>query len=191
MQRINLPKLLTSLSAFGFVLVCAAPPAFAQEPIGPGVRDDGWVSGIAGAAFGSQTQANATFAVEYGDDMQADIGSVDFGTVVISQTQTDVTAVVRSASTGLSCRYSGTAGPGAFALHTQACEVNQILFRCANGASRVLEQVGSTATATLGGGGATGTVTTFYNVFSDSTEEEQRRPVAGLVLEEQFNAVRR
>jgi len=55
----------------------------------------------------------------------------------------------------------------------------------------VLEQVGSTFTATLGSGGATGTVTTFYNVFSDSTEEDRRRPVAGLVLEEHFNAVRR
>ena len=69
MQRANFSKLLTSLSVFGFVWVCAAPPVFAQEPIGPGVRDDGWVSGIAGAAFGSQTQANATFAVEYGDDI--------------------------------------------------------------------------------------------------------------------------
>jgi hypothetical protein len=71
MQRVNLSKLLTSLAAFGFVLVCAAAPLFAQEPIGPGVRDDGWVSGIAGAAFGSQTQANATFAVEYGDDIDS------------------------------------------------------------------------------------------------------------------------
>ena len=69
MQPANFSKLLTSLSALGIVLVCAAPPVFAQEPIGPGVRDDGWVSAIAGAAFGSQTQANATFAVEYGDDI--------------------------------------------------------------------------------------------------------------------------
>ena len=124
--------------------------------------------------------------------MQADIGSVDVGTVVISQTQTDVTAVVRSATTGLSCRYQGTVGPGAFALSTQGCEVNQILFQCAHGASRVLEQVGTTVTVTLAGGGAIiGNVTPFNNVFSDSTIEEQRRPVAGLVLEEQFNAVRR
>jgi hypothetical protein len=69
MKLANLTKLLTSLSVVGFVLVSAAPPAFAQQPIGPGVRDDGWVSGIAGTAFGSQTQANATFAVEYGDDI--------------------------------------------------------------------------------------------------------------------------
>jgi len=71
MQRVHLPKLLTSLAAVGFVLVWAVPPAFAQQPIGPGVRDDGWVSGIAGTAFGSQTQANATFAVEYGDDIDS------------------------------------------------------------------------------------------------------------------------
>ena len=71
MQRANLPKLLSPLAAVGVVLVCAAPPAFAQQPIGPGIRDDGWVSGIAGSAFGSQTQANATFAVEYGDDIDS------------------------------------------------------------------------------------------------------------------------
>src|SRR5262245_30467225 len=71
MQRANLTTLLTSLSPVGFALVCAAPPAFAQQPIGPGVRDDGWVSGIAGTAFGSQTQANATFAAEYGDDINS------------------------------------------------------------------------------------------------------------------------
>jgi Outer membrane protein beta-barrel domain len=71
MQRVNLPKLLKSLSAVGFVLVCAASSVSAQEPIGPGIRDDGWVSGITGAAFGSQTQANATFAVEYGDDIDS------------------------------------------------------------------------------------------------------------------------
>jgi hypothetical protein len=43
----------------------------------------------------------------------------------------------------------------------------------------------------LSGTAVTGTVTTFFNVFSESTEEDQRKPVAGLILEEQFNAVRR
>ena len=118
-------------------------------------------------------------------------GAQDDGTVVISQTNTDVTAMVRSATTGLSCRYQGTAGPGAFALNTQKCEVSETLYRCANGASRVVEQVGSTVNARLNGGVVTGTVTTFFNVWTDSVEAEERRPVDGLILEEQFTAVRR
>jgi hypothetical protein len=176
------------------VLIAGCGPNLTATPTSPTTTtptQSPFISQFGGFYNGTLTLTRVAGGECVGNDMQVDIGTVDVGTVVISQTQTDVTAVVRSASTGLSCRYSGTAGPGAFALHTQACEVNQILFQCTNGASRVLEQVGSTVTATLGGGGATGTVTTFYNVFSDSTEEEQRKPVAGLVLEEQFNAVRR
>jgi hypothetical protein len=176
------------------VLIAGCGPNLTATPTSPTTTTPAqspFISQFGGFFNGTLTLVRVSGGECVGNDMQADIGTVDVGTVVISQTQTDVTAVVRSASTGLSCRYSGTAGPGAFALHTQACEVNQILFQCINGASRVLEQVGSTFTATLGSGGATGTVTTFYNVFSDSTEEDRRRPVAGLVLEEHFNAVRR
>jgi hypothetical protein len=175
------------------VLIAGCGPNLTATPTSPTTTptQSPFISQFGGFFNGTLTLVRVSGGECVGNDKQADIGSVDTGTVVISQTQSDVTAIVRSASTGLSCRYTGTAGPGAFALHTQACEVNQILFRCANGASRVLEQVGSTFTATLGSGGATGTVTTFYNVFSESTEEEQRKPVAGLVLEEHFNAVRR
>ena len=175
------------------VLIAGCGPNLTATPTSPTTTptQSPFTSQVGGFFNGTLTLVRVSGGECVGNDMQADIGTVDVGTVVISQTQSDVTAIVRSASTGLSCRYQGTAGLGAFALHTQACEVDTILFQCANGASRVLEQVGSTFTATLGGGGATGTVTTFYNVFSDSTEEDKRRPVAGLVLEEQFNAVRR
>lgn len=126
-----------------------------------------------------------------GSEYQSTIGAQDIGTVVISQTRSDVTAVVRSSTTGLSCRYQGTAGPGAFALSTQKCDISETLYQCANGASRVVEQVGSTVTATINGSTANGTITTFFNVWAESTEEDKRVPVAGLILEEQFNAVRR
>lgn len=175
------------------VLIAGCGPNLTATPTSPTTTpaQSPFTSQFSGFWNGTLTLTRVAGGECVGADKQADIGSVDVGTVIITQTQTDVTAVVRSASTGLSCRYQGTAGLGAFALSTQACEVNQILFQCANGASRVLEQVGSTVTATLGGTVATGTVTTFYNVFAESTEEEQRRPVAGLVLEEQFTAVRR
>jgi hypothetical protein len=175
------------------VLIAGCGPNLTATPTSPTTTpaQSPFTSQFGGFYNGTLTLVRVSGGECVGNDMQADIGTVDEGTVVITQSQTDVTAIVRSASTGLSCRYQGTAGLGAFALHTQACEVNQILFQCTNGASRVLEQVGSTVTASLSGGGALGTVTTFYNVFSDSTEEDERKPVAGLVLEERFNAVRR
>jgi hypothetical protein len=105
MQRANLMKLLTSISAVGFVLACAAP-AFAQEPIGPGVRDDGWVSGIAGAAFGSQTQANATFAVEYGDDIHPNAQAY----LTLSYFENLITQNLRDDLAALSASLTATSG---------------------------------------------------------------------------------
>lgn len=166
----------------------SGPPA---TPTSATPTQSPFVTQFGGFWDGSLTLARVSGGECVGQDYLAGIGSLDVGTVVIAQTRTDVTAVVRSASTGLSCRYGGTAGPGAFALSTQACEAAQILFQCSNGASRVLEQVGSTVTATLSGTAATGTVATWYNVYSDSTVEEERRPVAGLIVEQQFTAFRR
>ena len=158
-----------------------APPA--QSP---------FISRVGGFYNGSLALSRVSGGECVGEEYQSTIGFArDDSTVVISQTNTDVTAMVRSATTGLSCRYQGTAGPGAFALNTQKCEVSETLYRCANGASRVVEQVGSTVNATLNGGVVTGTVTTFYNVWTDSIEAEERRPIGGLILEEQFTAVRR
>jgi len=105
MQRANLMKLLTSISAVGVVLACAAP-AFAQEPIGPGVRDDGWVSGIAGAAFGSQTQANATFAVEYGDDIHPNAQAY----LTLSYFENLITQNLRDDLAALSASLTATSG---------------------------------------------------------------------------------
>lgn len=150
-----------------------------------------FISQFGGFYNGSLTLTRVAGGECVGQDYQSAIGVVDVGTVVISQAQTDVTAVVRSASTGLSCRYQGSAGPGAFALNAQSCDIDEILFQCTNGASRVLEPIGSTVTATLSGTSATGVVATSYNVFSDNEEEGVRKPVAGLILEQQFSAVRR
>jgi hypothetical protein len=108
MQRVNRSKLLTSLTAVGFALVCAAPPAFAQtqQPIGPGVRDDGWVSGIAGAAFGSETQSNATFAVEYGDDIDSHAQAY----LTLSYFENLITTALRDDLAQLSANLTNTTG---------------------------------------------------------------------------------
>ena len=125
-----------------------------------------------------------------GDDLRASTATgptFDFGTVAITQKQSDVTAVVRSATTGLSCQYRGTASLAGFALSSESCDA-PVLFRCSNGNARVLEPIGSTMTVRQSANQTTGIVTTSYNVFSDSTEVNQRKPIAGLTTQHQFAA---
>ena len=174
-------------------MVAGCGPNVTATPTSPTTAPEQspFITQFGGFWNGSLTLARVSGGECVGQEYQSTIGARDIGTVVISQTRSDVTAVVRSATTGLSCRYQGTAGPGAFALSTQKCDISETLYQCANGASRVVEQVGSTVTATINGSTANGTITTFYNVWAESAEEDERVPVAGLILEEQFNAVRR
>ena len=71
-----------------------AMPAFAQTPIGPGVRDDGWVSGIGGASFGTPVEPDSAFGVEYGDDVsphvQAYLTLTYFENVMTQSLQDDI-----------------------------------------------------------------------------------------------------
>ena len=125
-----------------------------------------------------------------GADLTARLSSVDVGTLTITQKQSDVTVVVRSATTGLQCTYEGNASLATFAVSVRSCDAAQINFGCSNGQSRTLELVGSTITATISGNTTTGTVATTYNVFARGTNA-QTTPVAGLVTQQQFTAARR
>lgn len=126
-----------------------------------------------------------------GADLGRRVGSVDVSTVTITQNQSDVTAVVRSATTGLQCTYVGSASPSILAVNARSCDVSEILFGCTSGEARVLELVGSTITATIIGNSTRGTVATSYNVFSQDPETRSRIPIAGLVTQQQFDATRR
>ena len=114
----------------------------------------------------------------------------DQGTINVAQTANNVSAVVRSATTGLSCRYDGSAAFTSFALSAVSCADSEVFFQCSNGNSRILNLVGSTMTATRSGTTATGVVTSTYNV-SLVDAQNQRKPVAGLTVQHQFTALRR
>ena len=75
--------------------VALSETAFAQTTtIGPGVRDDGWVSGIGGASFGSPVEPDSAFGVEYGDDVsphvQAYLTLTYFENVMTQSLQDDI-----------------------------------------------------------------------------------------------------
>jgi hypothetical protein len=126
-----------------------------------------------------------------GDDLRTRIGSVDLGTVTVSQKDADVTAIVRSATTGLECTYQGEASLAAFAVSSRTCDAAKILFGCSNGSARILELVRSTITASMSESTTTGVVAASYNVFSPAVGSTPQTPVGGLVTQQQFTARRR
>ena len=147
---------------------------------------------LAGAWLGD-LQIRAVSAGEcVGDDLRASTalgGGFDEGTVTVTQAGTDVTATVRSITTGLSCSYAGTAGPSLFALSAVACNDREIFFQCSNGQTRILDLLGSTMNAFSRATTASGTVASSYNV-SRRDEDGVKVPVAGLTIQYQFEAVR-
>jgi hypothetical protein len=147
---------------------------------------------FAGLYSGTTTLASVSGGECVGADYSAQIASSapDVGTVTITQERSDVRAIVRSASTGLTCRYEGNASLATFALTATSCDTETILVGCSTGQARVLELVGSTMTANTIGTTTEGVVATYYNVFSDSTETGQRKPVSGMILQHTFSARR-
>jgi hypothetical protein len=115
---------------------------------------------------------------------------LDQGTITLTQSAADVSAVIRSSTTGLTCQYNGSASFTGFAATAVSCDA-EILFQCSTGQSRILRPIGSTFTATQNGGTATGTVTTSYNIFGLDPVTKEEVPVAGMTVESQFSAIRR
>jgi hypothetical protein len=146
-----------------------------------------------GLYLGSLTLSAVNRGECVGADLQANIGVVDGSTVsMTTQQQYDVTAIVRSFSTGLFCTYKGNTRSGLFAANDandRTCNA-EILFQCSNGASRILVPVGSTITASVSGNAASGIVATTFNVFRED-DRGTRFAVAGLTTQETFNATRR
>jgi len=149
---------------------------------------------VVGQFAGTWTGATVPVRISGGECVGADLRnsppSLNQGTVTLTQSSTDLTAIIRSETTGLTCRYDGSASLTGFAASSVSCDA-EILFQCSNGQTRILRPVGSTFIATQNGLTATGTVTTSYNVFFKDPVTNEERPVAGLTIESQLSAIRR
>jgi len=147
------------------------------------------------SAFGG-SWAGATVPVSVsggecvGDDLRASTPTINQGTVSMTQTAGDISAIIRSETTGLTCRYDGNASLNHFAATAVSCDAD-ILFRCSNNQARILRPVGSTLSATQNGITAQGTVTTTYNIFVFDPITNKEIPVAGMTVESSFTAIRR
>jgi len=176
------------------VVACEDSPVAGDAPAV--ARPSPFIANFDGFHGEAMILASVTGGECVGDDLRTRIGSVDVGTVTVSQKDADVTAIVRSATTGLECTYQGAASIGDFAVSSRSCDAAKILFGCSNGQARILELVRSTITASMTGSITAGTVATSYNVFAPPTGtgtagSTQQTPVAGLVTQHQFTARRR
>ena len=174
-----------ALIAMGGLVGCG------ESPTSPTANQSSFVVGqFAGTWTGATVLSGVSGGECVGEDLRNSVPVPDQGTVSLTQKSTDVTAVIRSSSTGLTCQYDGSASFTGFAASAVSCD-KEILFQCSNGQSRILRPIGSTFTATQNGITATGTVTTSYNVFFVDPVTHDELPLAGLTVESQLSAIRR
>jgi hypothetical protein len=172
------------------VIVCGLAGC-TENPTSPTASESLFITGnFAGTWAGATVPLSVSGGECVGADLRASTPAVNQGTVSLTQKAADVTAVIRSESTGLTCRYDGSASLTSFAATAVSCDA-EILFQCSNGAPRILKPIGSTFTATQNGNTANGTVTTSYNIFAIDPATHQQTPVAGMIIESQFTAIRR
>jgi len=174
------------------LVVCLAAAGCGEDVTSPTSAEAPFAGQFSGTWAGTMTTASVSGGECVGDDLRATLGApaTDQGTITLAQTANDVSVTVRSATTGLTCRFDGSASLTTFAASAVSCDA-EVLYRCSNGQPRVLRPVGSTMTATQTGGAAVGVVTTTYNVFFVDPVTKQELPVAGLTVQNQFTALRR
>jgi hypothetical protein len=177
----------------GVLLLAACAAGCGETPIPSSpTRTSLFASSLSGNWLGELQLVTAAGGECVGADLRADViagGGLDEGTVAVAQSGTEMTALVRSVTTGLSCSYSGTAGVSLFALSAVSCDEKEVFFQCTNGETRVLDLLGSTMNAFARAGEASGVVASSYNV-SRLDADGRKRPVAGLTVQYQFDAVR-
>src|SRR4029434_8138017 len=148
----------------GVLVVAGALAACGANPMSPTPGQSPFITGqFAGTWSGATVRVRVSGGECVGADLRASVPGIDQGTVTLTQTAADVSAVIRSETTGLTCQYDGSASLTGFAATAVSCDA-EILFQCSTGQSRILKPVGSTFTATQNGFTATGTVTTTYNI---------------------------
>jgi hypothetical protein len=115
------------------------------------------------------------------------VGSSEPVSMSVLQNDTDLTARLISAGTGLSCNYTGRASLNSLVIDATACDADLLVVRCANGEARDLKLVGSSITATMNAGVIRGTTANTYNVFVTNTDVG----VGRLVTSHHYTATRR
>jgi hypothetical protein len=121
----------------------------------------------AGVWRGTQTLTGASGGDCLGAAFAASIGFRSDVTVSVTQNGANISGTSTSPSTGLSCRFSGTAGERTVTMNTTSCDANTFTrLQCLNGTLRDATLVASSSTGTLIGSTISGTSGESYNTFS-------------------------
>jgi hypothetical protein len=111
------------------------------------------------------------------------VGSTSTSTMRITQTGASLTAIV-TAQDSSTCQYTGTAGPGSYALNFQRCDPDLVRLQCPSGAQRDLVTQSDAINATASGATSSGTDVVIFNVLSAGTSTS----VGTLTLNATFTA---
>jgi hypothetical protein len=101
-----------------------------------------------GVAGGTGPAVNAGVTGCDGASFAQVLGEKNEYTLTLTQSSSELTAKMVSASNGLACEYTGSIGSNkTFVLHSEQCTGQSLFLACRNGESRVLSLVGSSVTA--------------------------------------------
>ena len=146
------------------------------------------VADVAGEWMFTARQTSISGGECVGALLQSTIGTVDSGTLSISQTGNVLSATSRSSSTGVFCTYQGTAGMSSIALSrtdSDAAVFTQI--RGAHGALLDLRLQAHSVNLTVNGRSGSGTSTSIWNVLISGSSTK----VGILISTNSFRAIRR
>lgn len=180
-----------TISLTPLLLAAAATACSVDHPVTSATIPTALVAQVAGTWTGPVTLQEVSAPVGgaldcVGAGLTTVLQSSDTDTLVINQTETNLTAQVTSQGSGLACSYTGTASPGSMVLNAKACDAPKIVVRCANGEVHQVQLIGTTITALVSNGSATGTVSSTYNVF----DSQGNNGTSGLTATSSLTAVR-
>jgi hypothetical protein len=122
-----------------------------------------FVAQVGGVWGGTQTLTSTEGG--YCIPVMLQTGSVEPLSLAVEQDQGELKARMASAGTGIACNYTGRATLNSLVLDSSDCDKQLLVVQCQDGHVRDLKLVGSTVSATVRGGVASGTVAYTYNVF--------------------------
>jgi hypothetical protein len=168
------------------LLVAATLGCQEARPIAPTAASL-FVTNIEGVWSGPLTRVQTSGGECVGEVVETFLPVNDVGTVSMTQTGTAVFATLTMESTGLACRYAGSATGTSLALNATSCDRTGLIVVCLSGQRRELQLVGSSIIATRAGTSVGGNVASTYNVFDVSSGEG----VGSLVASHAFTVIRR
>jgi hypothetical protein len=158
-----------------------------ERPVSPSAPSL-FIPDLAGVWSGPMTRLSTSGGECTGQVVDTFLPVSDRATISITQTDADTSATLTTESTGLACRYTGTATLTSLAMNAASCDRTGLVVSCLNGERRELRLVGSSVAGSWVGNQLTGQVSSTYNVFTTGSAPVG---VGSLVAPHSFSATRR